>query len=183
MLIQLNGENDMIETIKNLLDFDINITDGYAYLVYGDSAAAWIKKFIQNELSPQCMVLKASGMLDSITNVSKYSGETVYCEKGDASKFFIKKYPEILMLLSTNGALSQVVDDWVCTCYERRILYFVNMQNVQKLIKLLETCKYDTRVCYEKVWQLVDCVIENCPESPDHDTFIVTSKQRIKMMQ
>lgn len=170
----------MIEDVKNLLDYGITVADAYAYLVYGDGAARCIKNFIQNELSSKCMVLKASGMLDSITDISEYAGETVYFEKGDASKLFIRKYPEILMVFSANVSLDQILDDWVSTCYERRILYFVNVRNAQKLIELLEGCKYDTGVCYHKVWALVDCVIENCPEAPSHDTFLVTGKQQLR---
>lgn len=111
-----------------------------------------------------------------ISGLKDYRGELIYFEEGDASRFFVKKYPELVMVFSKVSEIDLIIDDWVCTCYERRILYFVDINNIQSFIDALFDCKFDTSVCYDKVWSLVDCIIENSPEAPDHDTFVVVSK-------
>lgn len=170
----------MSENIRNLLDYDITINNVHAYLFHGEDATARIKEYVRSNLESKCVILKASGMLDNINQMKDYAGNLIYFEEGDASKFFVKKYPELVMLFSTGSQLEQIIDEWVCTCYERRILYFIDKNNVQLLVDVLRDCKFDTSVCYDKTWPLVDCVIENSPEAPDHDTFVVVSRQVIR---
>ena len=165
-----------MDTIKNLFDYDITVEDAHSYLFHGENAATCIKELVRKKLKCNCVVLKASGMMDNISGLKDYRGELIYFEEGDASRFFVKKYPELVMVFSKVSEIDLIIDDWVCTCYERRILYFVDINNIQSIIDDLFDCKFDTSVCYDKVWSLVDCIIENSPEAPDHDTFVVVSK-------
>ena len=81
------------------------------------------------------------------------------------------------MSFNDNDLVDKIINDWVCTCYERRIVYFVDSSNYQNLVDLLLTQKFNTTSCLEKTWELVDLVIENLPDAPNHDTFLVISKK------
>ena len=80
------------------------------------------------------------------------------------------------MSISDTRSVDKIIDDWICTCYERRIVYFVDSKNQQALIDLLLTQKFNVTSCLEKAWDLVEFVVENVPEAPSHDTFIVITK-------
>ena len=169
----------MIERINNISDYDIPMCNGplFAFLVSGSCDASILKNIIQEKHQTQNIVFKASGMLDNISSTESYDGKLIYFEIGDASKFFIKKFPELLMSFPNTYSLDNIIDDWVCTCYERRIIYFVDSIHYQSLINLLLTQKFNISSCLEKIWELVDLVVENVPDAPSHDTFLVIAKK------
>ena len=169
----------MIEQINNISNYDIFNCDEpfFPYIISGSSAVPDIKKIIHENFQTQNVLFKASGMLDNLPSEDIYNGKMIYFDKGDASKFFIRKFPELLMSLNDNDMVDKIIDDWVCTCYERRIVYFVDSINYQILVDLLLTQKFNTTSCLEKIWDLVDLVIENLPDAPSHDTFLVISKK------
>lgn len=169
----------MIEVIENLWDYDINLVDVYSYLFYGEGATTSIKEYIKNSLKSKCVIFKACGMMDNIVAAQDYGGELIYFDEGDASKFFVKNFPELAMLFPVESDIEQIIDDWICTCYERRILYFVDVNNLQSFIDMLLECKFDTSVCYEKVWPLIESAIENSPEAPEHDMFVLVTKHQL----
>lgn len=169
----------MIKRINNFSDYGIPTCSEplFAYLLDDSNAISDLQGIIRSGLNHQGMVLKASGMLDNILIAKKYNGDLIYFDEGDASKIFIKKFPELLMSFPNISLLDQIVDDWVCTCYERRILYFVDSKNLPLLIDLLLECKFNVSTCFEKIWPLVNLVIENLPEAPNHNTFVLMAKR------
>lgn len=168
----------MIERINNISDYDILQCNDpfFPYIISGSSAVSDIKNIIKKHCHNQNILLKASGMLDNLPTDKCYDGEIIYFDNGDATKFFIKRFPELLMSISDTCSVDKIIDDWICTCYERRIVYFVDSKNQQALVDLLLTQKFNVTSCLEKVWDLVEFVVENVPEAPSHDTFIVIAK-------
>ena len=169
----------MIERINNISDYDISQCNEpfFPYIISGSSAVSDIKNIIKKHYQNQNVLLKASGMLDNLPTDECYNGKIVYFDEGDATKFFIKRFPELLMSITDIDSVDKIIDDWTCTCYERRIVYFVDSKNQQALIDLLLTQKFNVTSCLEKVWKLVELVVENLPEAPSHNTFIVIAKQ------
>ena len=169
----------MIKPINNISDYDILKCNEpfFPYIISGSYAVSDIKNIIQNHYQTQNVLFKASGLLDNLPSKESYDGKIIYFDKGDASKFFIKKFPELLMSSSNTSFLDEIIDDWMCTCYERRIIYFVDSKNYQALVNLLLTQKFNVSSCLEKTWHLVDLIIENVPDAPDHDTFLVVAKK------
>lgn len=166
----------MIERINNISDYDIVQCNEpfFPYIISGSSAVSDIKNILKKHWHNQNILLKASGMLDNLP--TDIDGKIIYFDNGDATKFFIKRFPELLMSISDTRSVDKIIDDWTCTCYERRIVYFVDSKNQQALIDLLLTQKFNVTSCLEKVWDLVEFVVENVPEAPSHDTFIVIAK-------
>lgn len=171
----------MIERINDIAVYDILQCNApfFPYIVSGSSAVSDIKNIIKKHYQNQKILLKASGMLSNLPTDKCYDGEIIYFDIGDAAKFFIKRFPELLMSIANTDSVNKIIDDWTCTCYERRILYFVDSKNQQALVDLLLTQKFNVTSCLEKVWNLVECVVENSPEAPSHNTFIVIAKQEL----
>lgn len=169
----------MIERINNLSNYDILRCKGpfFPYILAGPTAVSEVKEMIHNHYRTKDILFKASGMLDNLPSEEDYGGKLIYFEKGDASKFLIRKFPELLMLFPDTTSLDKIIDDWVCTCYERRIIYLVDSKNHQALVDLLLTQKFNASSCTEEIWELVDLIVENVLDAPSHDTFLVLAKK------
>lgn len=171
----------MIKIINNLSDYDIpKLNESiYAYILTGEDSCSNIKSIIEDCFGSKNMLIKASGMLDNIIHLAELKGKLVYFEEGDSHKIFIKKFPELLILFCNFDSLDILLEDWTCACYERRIIYILNDDNTQSLIEELNKCKFDTSTCFHEIWRFVDAVIENVPESPEHDTFLLVTKKHL----
>lgn len=169
----------MIERIDNISDFDIIECNEpfFSYIISGSSAVLDIKNIIHEHFQTQNILFKASGMLDNLPSKDSYDGKLIYFDNGDAHKFFIKRFPELLLSFNDTSLIDKIIDDWVCTCYERRIVYFVDSINYQTLVDFLLTQKFNVTSSLEKVWDIVNLVVENLPDAPSHDTFLVISKK------
>ena len=172
----------MIKRINNLQEYGIPTCGEplYAYFASGAHAASRLKSVVEANYQVKNVILKASGMLDNLPAPEDYNGNLIYFEKGDASKFFIRKFPELLISIPNAATFNSMIDDWVCTCYERRIIYFTDPEHAHTLIDHLCRQKFDLSAHLEENWPLVDLVIENVLDAPCHDTFLIMAKKDLE---
>ena len=183
MLIQIHGGNDMLNILYDIsYDFEIPTLDGdeFSILISSDDNASCrlvydiiAEIFFKNEL-----VFKASGLLDNITGVLDMiqNCSPVYFE-GDGKKFFVKKQPEVYAKISDKKILSSIFDNWVSTIYERRIIYLPREGQINYLFDILEENIYLNSNNILSTWTYLDCMIENSPDAPNHNTFILTFRK------
>ena len=102
----------MIERINNISNYDILKCNGpfFSYIISGSSAVSDVKDIIHKHCQTQNVLFKASGMLDNLPSEDVYDGKTIYFDKGDASKFFIRKLPELLMSFNDNSIVDEIIE-------------------------------------------------------------------------
>lgn len=173
----------MLEAIKNLSMWDIpqSLSPLYAYILKGKTAPVELSDIISENASGDSIVFKASGLLDSILPMKDYSGDLIYFDKGDADKLFVKRSPELLMSFSNFDSLDQIINDWSCACFENRIMYFTDKKHIGSLIDYLGTRKFSTSTDIANVWDMVNMIVANSPEAPEHDTFILILKKSYRI--
>lgn len=171
----------MLETVKNLSMWDIpqSLSSLYAYILQGKTAHAELNEIISENVSGNSIVFKASGLLDSILPMKDYSGDLIYFDKGDADRLFVKRSPELLMSFSNFDSIDQIIDDWSCACFENRVMYFTDKKHLDSLIDYLGTRKFSTSTDIANVWDMVNMIVANSPEAPDHNTFLLILKKEL----
>lgn len=183
MSIQVHGGNDMFNVIYDpSYDYGIPTLDGEecSIVISSDDNASCklvydiiAKIFFKNEL-----VFKASGLPDNITGVLELIRDCspVYFE-GDRKKIIVKNQPEVYAKISDKKVLSAILDDWVSTIYERRFLYLPREGQINYLYNILEKNIYLDSNNILSTWIYLDCLIENAPDAPNHNTFVLTFRK------
>jgi hypothetical protein len=95
----------------------------------------------------------------------------------EIKKNFVKKQPEVYAKISDKKVLSSILDDWVSTIYERRFLYFPREGQINYLCDILEKNIYLDSNNILSTWTYLDCLIENSPDAPNHNTFVLTFRK------
>lgn len=183
MLIQGHGGNDMLDILYDISDeYRIPSLDGdeCSIMVSSDDNASCkiVYDVIVNIFPKNELVFKASGLPDNISRILDiiHNCSPVYFE-GDSKKFFVKKQPEAYAKVSDRKVLGAILDDWVSTVYERRFLYFLKEGQVNHLHDILEKNVYVDSNNILSSWTYLDCLIENAPDAPNHNTFVMTFRK------
>jgi len=183
MLIQRHGGNDMLDVLYELSsEFEIPTLDGEecTILISSDDNVSCnivynilVNVFLNNEL-----IFKASGFPDNINCVLEmiHNCSPIHFE-GDSKKFFVKKQPEVYAKISDKKVLSDIINDWTSTVYERRFLYVLKEGQFNHLRDIIEKNVYVDSNNLLSSWTHLNCLIENAPDAKNHNTFILTFRK------
>lgn len=154
-------------------------TEGVSLFVSSESceSCGFVKKILNSEIfEHNDVAFKATGLLDNLNELiinAELEGITV-CE-GDGHRIVVKKYPECYGVVS-NKRVDKIIDEWVCTMYERRFLFVFDNSNLDKIHLLLQETVYDENFV-EKLWPYLNLLIENAADAPNHNSFIISYKK------
>lgn len=157
----------------------VKSTEGVTLFVSSEcyESCEFIKKILNSEIFEQNDVaFKATGLLDNLNKLitnAELEGITV-CE-GDGHRIIVKKYPECYGIVS-NKQVGKIIDEWVCTMYERRFIFVFDNSNLDKIRLLLQETVYDENFA-EKLWPYLKLMIENAADAPNHNSFIISYKK------
>ena len=165
--------NDYFETdyVKN--------TDGEALFVSSecDKSCEFVKKLLNSEIFEQNIVaFKATGLFDNVNELITNAEltEMTVCE-GDAHRFIVKNFPACYGIVS-NKQIDRIIEEWVCTIYERRFLLVFDSSKIDAILHLLQETVYDEKFA-EKLWPFLNLLIENATDAPNHNSFVISYKK------
>ena len=157
----------------------VNNSDGETLFVTSESdkSCKFVKKLLNSKIFERNDVaFKATGLLDNLNELitnAELEGITL-CE-GNGHGVFVKKYPACYGIISKNQA-DKIIDEWVCTIYERRFLFVFESSKKDAILRLLQETAYDENIV-EKLWPFLNLLIENAADAPCHNSFVVSYKK------
>ena len=174
----------MIKIIDNLELFDLPyIENDEVHSLYlsseGNDSIGSVKRLLEGYSIEYTVIFLASGMLDEIMSLKSFLEDSLICyEEGDAEKFYIKHFPKIVSYLDNPLKVQKVLDSWLCTIYERRIIYVLKKEKTQDFIKQLLLNKNSFESITKQIWPFVHCVVENSLDAPLPNTFIISGRKK-----
>lgn len=152
---------------------------GHSVFIYSDegSSREWIEKNLYILKSGYSLVFRAVGLSDNIVDIaSKVKGEKSCYFPGDEKKFFIKKFSEYFCVITQDNMIESVLNEWVSTIYEYRVVYILDSKKIDYFISVLKENVYSSKSILPNVMQYIEGYIENVQDAPDHDSYIVNLK-------
>ena len=132
---------------------------------------------ISQVFSESEIVYKAYGLPNSMKEILDDLNDLNYIyHEGDGRKFYLKKYPEIILRLNNNLTVEKLLKSWVCSAYEGRFFYIAKPQCAESIQEYFQNSPYKDEDCLDELWDFLLCVIKSIPESNEHDSFIVTAR-------
>lgn len=165
-----------------LFDIPAFSEDSKSVFIYSDdgSCKEWMTDKLNTLRHSYSLVYRATGLEDNISEiVSKVSGEKAHYFPGDGKRVFIRKYPEYFCVINNNAEIADILDEWVSTIYEYRVLYIVNPRKRDALISILEESADSNKNALELIMGNIDGYIENARDAPDHDSYIINLKNDV----
>lgn len=152
--------------MKSNLITDIDIAEKSILLFSEDeSSCVCVLSLINSILKNYSFFFKAEGLLDNLKEIKNFLSEETLINENDGRKFYVKKLPELYSLITEKGSIEYLINNWVSTIYEIRIIFVVDMnENLT-----------NTNIEYERIIRNINnnyiCKIENVPESNFQNTF------------
>lgn len=140
-------------------------------------------RLIEQCFSEDRYIFKAQGLHENIALLKEVcsSSEKMEFNEGVNVLGYIKKYPEIIADVEDLRILKRLLSEWVSTVYERRWLIIAPEKNKSCIWKALEKNKYSYDLDINNFWGIVDCIIENIPDSPYHESFHMIFKPQFEL--
>lgn len=174
----------MISVLHDLSLFDVPIFDitCKSVIVSSDdeSCRTAIEKFLFELREQHILVFKAVGLMDNIFPIAKeLNNDEIVILNGDTKKFFIKKFPEFFCKIYSNDEIQSVLQSWVSTVYEHRVIYIVKAANFNQLINLLNEERYNKNFFSSSITDCIEGYIQNVCEAEYHDSYLINCKEYI----
>lgn len=133
----------MFELINDLTLYDIPSLNGEVNSLLltseDNESCSLVYKILNCVFSNHVLIFKASGMADEINVLKSYfNNSNLHYFEGDLSKMMIKKFPEFFLVIDNFHTLKHLLNDWVCTIYERRFIYVSSVDKYGNLLKELK---------------------------------------------
>ena len=172
----------MFELINDLTLYDIPSLNGEVNSLLltseDNESCSLVYKILNCVFSNHVLIFKASGMADEINVLKSYfNNSNLHYFEGDLSKMMIKKFPEFFVVIDNFHTLKHLLNDWVCTIYERRFIYVSSVDKYGNLLKEMKKNIFNYSNYLADVWPFIDGVFENLPDAPNHNTFIFSSRK------
>lgn len=85
------------------------------------------------------MIFRTVGLADNILDIaSKINGKKSNYSPGDGKKFFNRRYPEYFCVIDQDNMIDIVLDEWVSTIYEYRVVYILDSDKSDRLFSVLK---------------------------------------------
>ena len=142
-----------------------------------DTSCELIKNLLLNTSNSNLMFFKAMGLEENIRDlIANAQLKNYKFKRNDAKRFLIRKFPEITCILDKNKTLIvQVLADWTSTIYERRLIVSFKQENLHEVEKIMDKSDFNDSF-YKQLWPFVDIIIENVPDAPEHNSFVLSYK-------
>jgi|GEM_PF-5831039 len=118
---------------------------------------------------------KAYGLPTSIDEILESVKDLPYIyHEGDRSKFYMKRYPELVFETRDLSLIEKMLGSWSCATYEGRYIFITCPEHCETLKKFFETNLYKNEACLNEIWPFLLCCIESIPEASENDSFLIT---------
>lgn len=140
-----------------------------------------IKKILKDIFYNHSLIFRATGFPDNIFEISNdFQSENLRLYMGDSKKFFIRKFPELHVIIQNEKDLDTALNTWTSTIYEKRYLYVVKPGYQHITQTTLANNVYEDSNFLSLLSPFIDCLIENSPESSHPNTFALTFNSEFK---
>ena len=157
----------------------VEITGGKTYFVSSEDASSCelVRSLLKEQESKQkVIVFKATGLSDNLKELVKNTNLiNMDFVDGDEHGFVVKRYSECYGIVS-NEQLQKILDEWICTIYEKRFLFSVDVSVISTVMNLLQKSIFDEEFL-GKLWPFLDLAVENALDAPSHNSFVISFKQ------
>ncbi len=137
-----------------------------------------IKGIISQVFSGNEIVYKAYGLPNSIDEIIEdFGGQNYVYHEGDRNKFYMKRYPEIIMQLKDIIAIDKLLSSWSCAIIEGRFFFIAKPSCGEQIKEYFQNNSYKERPNMNELWDFLLCIIENIPDHPNHDSYILTARK------
>lgn len=157
----------------------VKSTEGVTLFVSSEcyESCGFVKEILNLEIFKHSgIAIKATGLLDNLNElITNAELEGIKVCEGDGHRIIVKRHPECYGIVS-NKQVDKILDEWVCTIYERRFLLVFDNSNLDEIIHLLQETVYDENFA-EKLWPYLNLMIENAADAPNHNSFIISYKK------
>lgn len=171
----------MISVLHDLSLFDVPVFDNSckSFIISSDdeSSRTAIESFLFELRAQHILIFKAVGLMDNISPIAKdLQNRKIVIFNGDSKKFLVKKFPEFFCEIYSNDEIRSVLQSWVSTVYEHRIIYIVKAANFNQLIHILNEGRYDNNFFALPIANCIEGYIQNVCEAEHHDSYLINCK-------
>jgi hypothetical protein len=143
-----------------------------------EDACIAVQHIIMNIYSLRNIVFHSSGLQNTLHQTISILGDSSYVYyEGDESKFIVRKMPELYANIQNVTILYDLIIDWTSTIYERRSIFLSRIDMGEYAHQYFVDVSKRNMADNDEVWTTTDCIIENAPEAPNHNSFILTFRQ------
>lgn len=177
------GVNNM--QIISSQDFEYEFVNDEGKTVFltseGIESCLLVREVLKSVTVDKVNVFFASGLLDNLTELMEIIGcDKCTLKQNDAKKSIQKRLPEFFAIIGQDAdILDSILQEWVSTIYERRVLINVDKSKLEEVEKIIFSDGLDINN-FANVWALSDIIVENAPEAPSHNSFIISYKNHIE---
>lgn len=143
-----------------------------------DYSCKLVFKIINRLFSDESKLYYASGLPSNISEIYEDIKQfNPYYNEGDSKRFYIRKYPKVCANITDEKSLESLIDNWVSTIYETRKIYITKKIYKNELLNcLINNASYKMK-SNQVIMDYALCIIENAPEAPNHNTFVLKCRK------
>ena len=165
------GDSDCLKSVMIYSDSDANECFGVVLDV--------VSKHFKNK----AFVLQVIGLPENLKDVMMdIVSDNMLYSKGDADKFFIRKFPEYIAVIDDQQLSMFFGNYWSNAIYERRYVYVLEKQNVSYFMNALKKNMHSKSMPVNKQVDCIDAIIENVPEFGSEGAFVLSCREALWKM-
>lgn len=154
------------------------LSETFALYSQENDASTIVDHILTEESEKYCFLFRALGMPSIIEDIRFEFDSTKVYIPNDAHKFFIKRFPQLLVYNLKKSEIPKVLNHWTTSACERRFLYCVHRESIDSVITYFENVSYTDLSEGALLWDHLEFFLENIPEFEYDDSFSITARPK-----